>query len=120
MSTPKYGATVSREGDAWTVQCREYPQAHTWAKTLMELRTGIKEAIILAADLQDDAIFSVDLIADDSVPRDLANALAIGNEREALQAQQERTALEASESARGLSGRGYNTRDVAGALAMSM
>lgn len=119
MSTPKYSATVSREGNTWTVQCLEYPQAHTWAKTLIELRTAIREAIILAADLEEDAIFSVDLLADASVPKDLADALAIGNERAALQAQQESTSLMANESARGLTSRGYNTRDVAGALVLS-
>lgn len=119
MNVMRYTATVSRDKNAWTAQCVEHPQAHTWARSLIQLRTAIKEAILLAADLPDDAAFGVDLVADASVPADLADALWLGNRRMALLAEQEQVSASASGSAKSLTRCGYSTRDVAGALAIS-
>ncbi|MCL3776793.1 MULTISPECIES: hypothetical protein [unclassified Actinomyces] len=74
MST--YTATVTREGSAWLAQCVQEPTAHTWAPTLAALRREIVDAVILAADLPDDADVTVRLVAGEGLSQDLAEVLA--------------------------------------------
>ena len=75
MST--YTVTVTREADAWLAQCDQEPTAHTWAPTLAALRHAIVDAIILAADLPDDAVVDVRLIAGEDLGDDVVRAIEL-------------------------------------------
>ena len=62
-----YVATVTREGDTWLADVAELPGAHAYARTLTRLRSEIADAIIVSADLDDDAKVEVAFeLADDS------------------------------------------------------
>ena len=73
MST--YTVTVTREADAWLAQCDQEPTARTWVPTLVALRHAIIDAIILAADLPDDAVTDVRLTAGEDLGDDVVRAI---------------------------------------------
>lgn len=50
-----YTVDVVREGSAWTADVVDLPGAHTYAPTLDELHTFVREVIVLMADLPDAA-----------------------------------------------------------------
>ena len=75
MST--YTVTVTREADAWLAQCDQEPTARTWVPTLVALRHAIIDAIILAADLPDDAVVDVRLIAGEDLGDDVVRAIEL-------------------------------------------
>ena len=66
--------TVTREADAWLAQCDQEPTARTWAPTLVALRHAIIDAIILAADLPDDAVVDVRLTAGEDLGDDVVRS----------------------------------------------
>lgn len=63
-----YSATVTMEDGVWLAQCDQEPTVHTWATSLTRLRYDIADAIILAADLPDDAQFLVKLLPGGATP----------------------------------------------------
>lgn len=75
MST--YTVTVTREASAWLAQCDQEPTAHTWAPTPVALRHAIIDAIILAADLPDDAVVDVRLTAGEDLEDDVVRAIEL-------------------------------------------
>lgn len=50
-----YRVVVTREGDDWLADVPELEGASTFAGTLRQLRAYVRETIILADDLADDA-----------------------------------------------------------------
>lgn len=114
-----YTATVTREGDAWLAECDDVPTAHTWATTLTALRREIADAIILAADLPDDAQVTVLLAAGDGVAPEVARAIDIGNRRTDLRAAENELRAATLAAVRDLGAAGWPVRDVAGALGLT-
>lgn len=61
LSDATYRVVVTREGDAWLADVPDLPGAHTYARTLPALNKAVREVVILAADLPEDALDSVEL-----------------------------------------------------------
>jgi len=56
-----YRVIVTRDDDHWLADVPELQGAHTFARTLMALDKDVREVIVLAADLPDDAVSSLKL-----------------------------------------------------------
>lgn len=57
----RYPVEVTREGDAWIANVAGLPGAHTYAKNLEVLDKYVREVVVLAADLENDHEFVVEL-----------------------------------------------------------
>lgn len=112
-----YRAVITREGTYWLADVPEVPGAHAYAKTLSRLRAELADAIVLAADLPDDAKVLIDFTLDASVPGAdvLTRAFAVAHERHEAAAAEARVHEALVETVQELSGK-YSVRDVAGAL----
>ena len=89
--------------------------------TLAALRHAIADAIILAADLPNDAVIDVRLSAGEDLGDDVARAIEPGNRRADLHATQVALREDTLASVHDLLdvGSGYSVRDVAGAVGLS-
>jgi predicted RNase H-like HicB family nuclease len=56
VTAMSYTATVTREDNYWLATVKGLPGAHTEARTLSMLDTAVREVIVLAADLPDEAM----------------------------------------------------------------
>lgn len=56
MTRLTYRVVVTREGDSWLADVPELSGAHTFARTLPTLDRAVREVIVLAADLPDEAM----------------------------------------------------------------
>ena len=56
MSDRSYRVVVTREGNHWLADVPELQGAHTYARNLPTLDQAVREVIVLAADLPDDAM----------------------------------------------------------------
>jgi hypothetical protein len=56
MSGRTYQVTVSREAGQWLADVPELQGAHTYARSLPTLDQAVREVIVLAADLPDEAM----------------------------------------------------------------
>lgn len=59
-----YIVHVTREDHAWLGEVLGLPGAHTFAPSLSALERAVREVIVLAADLSDDAEPTLDLAWD--------------------------------------------------------
>jgi hypothetical protein len=121
MSDKAYRVVVTRESDAWLADLPELPGAHTYARTLATLQKAVREVVVLAAELPDDAIGDVRLewefhTGDDSLDAETATVRA-------LRAKAEKMATMATEQtasvARKLVDHGESVRDAAVLLGVS-
>lgn len=113
-----YVATVTREGTYWLADVDGLPGAHAYARTLKRLREELTDAIILSADLPEDANPEISFVLDAGVDRSetLRMAFALAQERRDLQAREAILHEQVAEVVTELVGGGYSVRDVAGAL----
>jgi predicted RNase H-like HicB family nuclease len=56
-----YRVVVTREGDDLLATVPSLPGAHTFAQTMADLDTNVREVVVLAADLPADSTDSFDL-----------------------------------------------------------
>lgn len=56
-----YLVVVTREGGAWLADVPGLGGAHTWARSLPALDQALREVIVLAADLADEAMAGLDI-----------------------------------------------------------
>jgi predicted RNase H-like HicB family nuclease len=56
-----YRVVVTREGDNWLAEVPELQGAHTFARSLGALDQYVREVIVLAADLPDEAMPGLEL-----------------------------------------------------------
>ena len=56
-----YRVVVTREGDQWLADVPELEGAHTYAATLRKLDQYVREVVVMAADLPDEAMPSLEL-----------------------------------------------------------
>ncbi len=110
---------VTREGDKWLGECVELPYAHTWAPSLSRLRAYMSEAIILAADLPDDAEPELRLVAGPDVDGELVRGFELARRREQLDEAAAELRADTSAATRSLRAAGYSMRDVAALLGIT-
>ena len=111
-----YTASVSREDDMWLADVHGIDGAHAYARSLTKLRRELANAIIVAADLDDDA--EVDIAFEPADPENalMASAFAVAERRRSL-ARAHATVLDDTAAlARRLVEAGWSVRDAAGAL----
>lgn len=118
-----YRAVVTREGNDWLAEIPGLPGAHAFAHTLAALRSELADAIILSAELADDAHPDVRLsIAPDThdpVALKAAVALELADRRASYEAVARELATQTAAKARELGAAGWSVRDIAGALGIS-
>lgn len=111
-----YTALIAREGDMWLADVPRVPGAHAYARTLNRLRKEITDALILAADLDDDAAVDVRFEPGDITDRLLVRALDVAEQRRQLRRKEASVLKETSTLAKALISAGWSVRDAAGAL----
>jgi len=116
-----YRVIVTREGSTWLADVPELPAAHTFARTLPALDRAVREVVVLAADLPDEAMPSLALEYDYHTGNTDLDAETA--QVRALRRQAEHLAEEASAStaaaARHLVTNGVSVRDAATLLGVS-
>lgn len=113
-----YTATVTREGGWWLATVDGLPGAHTEAQTLARLDIYVREVIVLAADLPDEAMPDLEITYRfDLAP--LAEAARSASRRRRLERAHKRVVAESTAIARELIEAGYSTRDAATVLGVT-
>jgi len=115
----KYRVTLNREQGQWTGQSIDYPEAVDYAPTLRRLLAGMSDAIILAADLPDDADVEIELVPDDSLDRRLVQAMNLATRRSELAKAEEQLLENTATTAKSLSHDGFTMRDIAALTGIS-
>ncbi len=114
-----YIVQVCREGSAWTAKVEGVQGAQTWARGLRHLEDSVREAVILADDLDDDAQFGLDwvyLTGDSTVDRE---AQRIRDRRRDVSSAAEELADETGQLVHLLRERGFSIRDAAAIAGVS-
>ena len=111
-----YSATVTREDGMWLAEVQGLPGAHAYARTLTRLREELADAIVLAADLDDDAQVDVTFKLVGSDLELIAKAFLVADHRQQLRVAESKVIAETAEVARSLIAAGWSVRDAAGAL----
>ena len=111
-----YTAIITREGNMWLADIPDLPGAHAYARTLNRLREGLADAIVLAADLHDEAQIDVRFEPGDKTDRLLTRALELAEQRRQLRRTEASVMSETSILAKALIKAGWSVRDAAGAL----
>jgi len=121
MSDATYRVVVTREDSAWLADVPDLEGAHTFARSLAGLDRSVREVIVLAADLPDDAMGGLRL--DYRFQTGDAAVDDVAGEVRALRAKADELATTASrrtaEAARQLVEHGLSVRDTALALGIS-
>ena len=108
-----YTVEVTREGDAWIANVVGLPGAHTYARNLEALDKYVREVVVLAADLEDDQEFVVELnYVYSGVPEIVLAAADLGARRKAREAEARAMVADTSERAVELARAGYSVRDI--------
>lgn len=95
-----YRVVVTREGEHWLADVPELEGAHTFARTLTGLDRAVREVVVLAADLPDEAIETVELEWDiHTGDPELDAAAAAARRARAEKDEAERRAAKATERA---------------------
>ncbi|MFT3944451.1 MAG: hypothetical protein QM705_11625 [Ancrocorticia sp.] len=114
-----YDFVVTREGDQWLGECVQEPAAHTWAKTLAALQREAIDAVILAADLPDDASPVIHLVPGHGLSESMHEAIELGNWRARIRQEEADLRERTIHAVRSLSEEGYSVRDIAGAVGLT-
>lgn len=121
MSGRGYGVVVTREGGHWLADVPALPGAHTYARSLPALDQAVREVIVLAADLPDEAMgeLMLDYSYDTGDPELDATALEVRRLRRQADELAAAAAARTGEAAARLVARGLSVRDVAALLGIS-
>jgi predicted RNase H-like HicB family nuclease len=121
MSRHAYRVVVTREDGQWLADVPELQGAHTYARSLPSLDQAVREAVVLAADLPDEAM--PDLVLDydyHTGDPDLdATALEVRRLRRQADELAATAASRTGQAAAQLVARGLSVRDVAALLGIS-
>ncbi len=115
----KYKVTLNREQGQWIGQSIDYPEAVDYAPTLRRLLAGMGDAIILAADLPDDADVEIELVPDDTLDRRLVQTMNLATCRSELAKAEEQLLENTATTAKLLSHDGFTMRDIAALTGIS-
>jgi hypothetical protein len=121
MTEPTYHVVVTREDDAWLAEAPGLSGGHTYARTLAALDKAVREVIVLAAELPDEAMDSLTLswdyhTGDDAVDEQTARIRHLRAKADQLSAQ---ASAHTATMARQLIERGMSVRDAATLLGVS-
>lgn len=112
-----YPAVVTREGSEWLGEVPGLPGAHTSARTLAGLDRGMREVVVLSADLTDAALSEIEFDWDFSAVDETAvKAARIAPKCRDIAELEEISAEETAAAARELKSHDWSGRDLAGAL----
>lgn len=117
----RYRVRVSREGDSWLAHVSGLEGAHTFARSLTGLDRSVREVIVLAADLSDEAMS--DLVLKWDYRTGFPDVDVAAAEVRALRSQADRIAAVATtrtaQAANDLVEHGFSVRDVGAVLGTS-
>lgn len=121
MSEGCYGVVVTREDGHWLADVPELAGAHTYARSLPALDQAVREVIVLAADLPDEAMpgLVLDYSYDTGDPDLDATALEVRRLRRQADELAAAVTARTGEVAAQLVARGLSVRDVAALLGIS-
>lgn len=110
-----YTATVTREDDYWLATVNGLAGAHTEARTLSMLDTAIREVIVLAADLPDEAMqdLTIDYEFQTGEPVIDEQATEVRHERHELEQRDREVTAHTEAIVRWAAENGYSVRDTA-------
>ncbi len=119
MSERVYRVVATREGDDWLADVPDAPPAHTFARNLESLDRYVREAVVLAEDLPDESMGSLQLAwefhtGDEALDMELARLRA---ERDEVAQSQARLEDDTARLAGKLSG--FSVRDAGALLGVS-
>jgi hypothetical protein len=115
-----YHVQVTREGGQWLADVPELEGTQTYAASLTALDRHVREAIVLGADLPDDAMSSLELTWTYDIGNQLSKrAAAIRAERATLAAKEKKLDQATRELAAELTEEGYSVRDTGPLLGIS-
>lgn len=121
MNGDTYRVIITRDDDHWLADVPSLQGAHTYARSLPKLDQAVREVVVLAADLPDDAM--PDLVLEFEYHTGDASLDATTREIRQLRRHAEEMAAAAatrtSEAAAELVARGMSVRDVAALLGIS-
>jgi predicted RNase H-like HicB family nuclease/DNA-binding CsgD family transcriptional regulator len=121
MSGDTYRVVVTREDGQWLADVPSLEGAHTYARSLPSLDQAVREVVVLAADLPDEAIPALRLdyeyhTGDANLDTTAREVRQLRREAEELAAA---AAARTSRAAAELVARGLSVRDVAALLGIS-
>ena len=121
MSRRTFRVVVTREDDQWLAEVPELQGAHTYAHSLPSLDQAVREVVVLAADLPDEAMPELVLDYDYHTgdPELDATALEVRRLRRQADDLAATAAARTSRAAAQLVARGLSVRDVAALLGIS-
>jgi len=121
VSEGAYGVVVTRENGHWLADVPELAGAHTYARSLPALDHAVREVIVLAADLPDEAMpgLVLDYRYDTGDPDLDATALEVRRQRRQADELAAAVTARTGEVAAQLVARGLSVRDVAALLGIS-
>ena len=121
MSGNEFRVVVTREDGRWLADMPELQGAHTYARSLPSLDQAVREVVVLAADLPDEAMPELVLDYDYHTGDPELDATALEVRRLRRQADDLATAAAArtGQVAAQLVARGLSVRDVAALLGIS-
>lgn len=121
MSEPPYRVVVTREDGQWLADVPELQGAHTYARSLPSLDQAVREVVVLAAGLPDEAMPDLVLDYDYRTGDPDLDAAALEVRRLRRQADELAAAAAArtGQAAAQLVARGLSVRDVAALLGIS-
>ena len=121
MSETGYGVVVTREDGHWLADVPELAGAHSYARSLPALDRAVRELIVLAADLPDEAMpgLVLDYRYDTGDPDLDATALEVRRLRRQADELAAAVTARTGEVAAQLVARGLSVRDVAALLGIS-
>lgn len=111
-----YTAVITREDDMWLAEVPGLSGAHAYARTLNRLRRELTDAIVLAAELEDDTEVEISFMPRADAGPLLVRALAVAEQRRQLRAKERSVMRETATLAKALVDAGWSVRDAAGAL----
>ena len=121
MSRRTFRVVVTREDDQWLAEVPELQGAHTYARSLPSLDQAVREVVVLAAGLPDEAVPELVLDYDYHTgdPELDATALEVRRLRRQADDLAATAAARTSRAAAQLVARGLSVRDVAALLGIS-
>lgn len=121
MSTKTYRAVITREGKDWLADVPELEGAHTFARTLPKLIQYVREVIVLAENLPDEAMkdLDVDFVYRTGDPDIDRVARKVRHDRARIANAEKALRSSTTVTARKLLHSGMSTRDVATILDIS-
>ena len=121
MSEHRYRVVVTREDGHWLADMPELDGAHTYARSLPALDHAIREVVVLAAGLPDEAMPSLALEYDYRTGDPELDITALEVRRLRREADEVAAAATArtSQAAAQLAARGLSVRDIAALLGIS-